>query len=159
MGALIIGENEEERGPQVWVSSTGFLALAWKKVIIRNSPGFSVFEHAETQRMSSERAANFIAGRVCARAAIEALGGSSGELKRLSNGSVCWPHGWTGSITHSQGTVIVVVAKTTLLRGIGVDIEPNLPLPKDSAFVLRRDCFIGSAKKLQTDPLDSRGGR
>lgn len=47
--------------------------------------------------------------------------------------------------------VIACVARTTLLDGIGVDLEPNIPLPEASFRALAKDCFIGPATRLQAE--------
>lgn len=135
--------------PQRWISSTGILALSWTQYSTFALESASAADHAATERMLPRRSAEFTIGRLCARTAIRALGGGHEELGRLPNGAVDWPRGWTGSITHSQGVAIACVGRTTLIRGIGVDIEPNVPLPAESALALAQDRFVGTAAGLQ----------
>ncbi|WP_198318393.1 hypothetical protein [Arthrobacter sp. YN] len=88
-------------------------------------------------------------GRLCARTSIAALGGSHVELGRLPNGAVDWPAGWTGSISHSRGVAVACVGSSTRVRAIGVDVEPNAPLPRETSRAVAHDCFIGRAAGLQ----------
>ncbi|MDQ1128969.1 4'-phosphopantetheinyl transferase [Microbacterium sp. SORGH_AS_0888] len=145
------GGFDAVRPPQTWVSSTGLLAVSWSNDAVHDLDGSPATNHAITTTMSSHRAAEFAIGRVCARTAIQTLGGRHENLERLPDGSVAWPNGWTGSITHTRRVVIACVARTTLLHGIGVDLEPNLPLPEASSLALAKDCFVGPAAELQAE--------
>jgi 4'-phosphopantetheinyl transferase EntD len=48
-----------------------------------------------------------------------------------ANRSPRWPEGFVGSITHCDGLVAAVVAQADRIEGIGLDIEPAIPLPGD----------------------------
>lgn len=71
------------------------------------------------------RIGHFAAGRACAHAAMNELGGPPGALLPGENRRPVWPEGIDGSITHTDGLCIAVVARTTELHGmsIGLDTE------------------------------------
>jgi 4'-phosphopantetheinyl transferase EntD len=80
----------------------------------------------EAQLVSSSaavRQADFAAGRLCARAALEALGERSGPLLSDAARAPRWPEGIVGSITHTDGFRGAVVARRAHFAGIGIDAE------------------------------------
>jgi 4'-phosphopantetheinyl transferase EntD len=42
-----------------------------------------------------------------------------------------WPEGFVGSIAHSDGLVVVALARGEHYAALGIDLEPNQPLPQD----------------------------
>ncbi|MEX0836688.1 MAG: 4'-phosphopantetheinyl transferase superfamily protein, partial [Gemmatimonadota bacterium] len=92
-------------------------------------------------RAVPKRRTEFARGRACAREALRRAGcgveasvgapDSSGfvEIPVGASRAPVWPEGFTGSITHCDGFVAAVVARTGVLRGIGLDAEPDRPLP------------------------------
>ena len=78
------------------------------------------------------RRAEFVAGRLAARAALAALGQVCG-LARRPDGPPVWPAGLTGSIAHGGGACLAAVARLTDLRGLGVDLERVGALAPDLA--------------------------
>jgi len=42
-----------------------------------------------------------------------------------------WPAGLTGSITHAAGLCLAVVTDDPAIRGLGVDLEEDAPLPPE----------------------------
>jgi 4'-phosphopantetheinyl transferase EntD len=80
---------------------------------------------------SRRRQAEFAAARVCARRALARLGIEPGPLVPHDDRSPRWPEGTVGSISHTRELCIVVAAKSTVVAGIGLDLEsPTLP-PSD----------------------------
>lgn len=73
-----------------------------------------------------KRQAQFRAGRFCALKALEALDPQRRirALPRSRNGAPCWPHGVTGSITHTDDFASAAVARTCDALAIGIDSEP-----------------------------------
>ncbi|HET9518575.1 MAG TPA: 4'-phosphopantetheinyl transferase superfamily protein, partial [Actinoplanes sp.] len=65
----------------------------------------------------------------CAREALAALGRPPAPLLRGERGMPEWPDGVVGSITHCEGYRAAVVAPATTIWTIGVDAEPDQPLP------------------------------
>ena len=87
-------------------------------------------EEAETlgQAVLSRRE-EFAAGRTCARSALSALGVSPQPILRGLNREPIWPAGIVGSITHCDGYCAAAVARDHRIESIGIDAEPNEPLP------------------------------
>ncbi|MBH1933030.1 4'-phosphopantetheinyl transferase superfamily protein [Streptomyces sp. AV19] len=67
--------------------------------------------------------------RVCARRALGRLGYAPAPLLSSRRGAPQWPDGVVGSMTHCQGYRAAVVARADDLASVGIDAEPNGPLP------------------------------
>lgn len=74
------------------------------------------------------RRAEFAAGRLCARAALSALGVDTAFLRSSSHRTPEWPHGATGSISHTRAWAGAVVASEQDYRSVGLDLEPHEPI-------------------------------
>lgn len=84
----------------------------------------AVVEHAVDKRRRE-----FTTGRICARRALRDLGRPAAPLLPGVHGEPRWPEGIVGSITHCQGYRGVVVSEVAHAVSIGIDAEPNEPLP------------------------------
>ncbi|MGH8390507.1 MAG: 4'-phosphopantetheinyl transferase family protein [Pseudomonas sp.] len=78
---------------------------------------------ASIQRSVAKRQAEFLAGRICARAALQQLEGLSFSPAIGEDRAPVWPAHITGSITHSTGRAAAIVAKKDHWRGLGMDLE------------------------------------
>jgi 4'-phosphopantetheinyl transferase EntD len=85
-------------------------------------------ERAYVASAQAGRQVEFATARSCARAALARLGFPPGPLVPAGDRSPTWPSGAVGSITHSQGLCAVAVARATVVRSIGIDIESSTPL-------------------------------
>jgi len=79
---------------------------------------------------SAKRQSEYLAGRLCAGQAQYQLIGDSRAPSRDNSGMPLWVPGVTGSITHSHGRAAAVVALKECWRGLGVDLEPCLPIER-----------------------------
>ena len=87
-------------------------------------------EAALVARAVEKRRREFVTGRVCARRALTALGVAPLlPILKGSRGEPLWPHGVVGSITHCAGYRAAAVARASDVASIGIDAEPNEPLP------------------------------
>jgi 4'-phosphopantetheinyl transferase EntD len=86
-------------------------------------------ECAFISRASEGRRREFATARACARAALARLGRSPDPVLPGPGGAPQWPDGVTGSITHCPGYRAAAVGLTTDIASLGVDAEPNEPLP------------------------------
>ena len=75
------------------------------------------------QRSVAKRQAEFLAGRICARAALQQLEGSSVIPAIGEDRAPVWPAHICGSITHSTGRAAAIVANKQHWRGLGMDLE------------------------------------
>jgi 4'-phosphopantetheinyl transferase EntD len=76
-----------------------------------------------------KRRREFTTGRICAREALAKLGLTAGAIPAGERGEPCWPAGVVGSITHCDGYRACAVAHSSDLLSLGIDAEPNAPLP------------------------------
>ena len=70
-----------------------------------------------------KRQAEYLAGRLCARSALEAIGIFDFSLLSAADRAPIWPSNVTGSITHSGSHAAAWVCSTEHCLGLGVDIE------------------------------------
>jgi 4'-phosphopantetheinyl transferase EntD len=80
-------------------------------------------------RSVAKRRNEFITVRHCARTALGALGLSPVPILKGDKGEPCWPDGVVGSLTHCTGYRGAVVARSAVVRSVGVDAEPHDVLP------------------------------
>lgn len=85
--------------------------------------------------MAEKRRMEYLAGRQCARRALERLGVRGHVLRAGADRAPLWPPDIVGSITHTgdarDGYCGVAVARRAALRAIGIDAELNRPLPDE----------------------------
>jgi 4'-phosphopantetheinyl transferase EntD len=77
---------------------------------------------ASLRQASHKRQAEFLAGRLCARAAA-GLFGASESIPPGPDRAPVWPAGLIGSITHSERYAAAVACPEARFAGIGIDIE------------------------------------
>lgn len=78
------------------------------------------------------RRMEFAAGRACAREALRQIGLPDRPILRGPSREPVWPTGICGSITHCIGYCAAAVSRVGSHVGLGVDAEPNEPLPADT---------------------------
>ena len=84
---------------------------------------------ASIQRSVAKRQAEFLAGRICARAALLQLDGTLATPGIGEDRAPLWPAHISGSITHSNGRAAALVALKRDWRSVGMDLE-NLLSPE-----------------------------
>lgn len=91
-------------------------------------------------RAVPDRRTEFAAGRSVAREALAKLGQNAVSIPIGPGRAPIWPAGIVGSISHGAGIAVALVASSDRMLAVGIDIEPNLPLPDDvMETVLRPD--------------------
>jgi 4'-phosphopantetheinyl transferase EntD len=86
-------------------------------------------EERHVARAVAVRRREFGTVRTLARTALARLGGPHVPLLPGERGAPVWPDGFTGSMTHCTGYRAAAVARTHELASVGIDAEPNEPLP------------------------------
>lgn len=81
--------------------------------------------------VSPARRLEFTAARLYARRALALLGVPPAPLLPGPDRQPLWPAGIVGSITHCETYCAAAVAPSNAFRSIGIDAEPNEPLPDD----------------------------
>jgi 4'-phosphopantetheinyl transferase EntD len=105
------------------------------------SPG----EDEIVERAVESRRRAFTTARHCARRAMAQLGVEPVAILRDEYGAPCWPEGVVGSITHCDRYRAAAAAASADVRSVGIDAEPNLPLPYG---VLSRVALPGERDRL-----------
>lgn len=90
-------------------------------------------EHACVVEAVEQRRREFATVRYCARRALARLGQPPVALVPGRDRAPEWPDGIVGSMTHCDGYRAAAVARDTEMRAIGIDAEPNEPLPEGVA--------------------------
>ncbi|MGH3670633.1 MAG: 4'-phosphopantetheinyl transferase family protein [Pseudonocardiaceae bacterium] len=80
-------------------------------------------------RAVDKRRREFRTVRHCARQALRQLGVPPAPVLRGERGEPRWPAGIVGSMTHCRGYRAAAVARCGDLHALGIDAEPNEPLP------------------------------
>ncbi|UXY24896.1 4'-phosphopantetheinyl transferase superfamily protein (plasmid) [Streptomyces cynarae] len=75
------------------------------------------------------RRKEFATVRMCARSALADIGMPPAPLLPGPQGAPIWPAGVVGSMTHCTGYRAAAVARAHDMQAVGVDAEPNAPLP------------------------------
>ncbi|MER7054298.1 MULTISPECIES: 4'-phosphopantetheinyl transferase superfamily protein [unclassified Streptomyces] len=86
-------------------------------------------EEALVARAVAKRRREFAAVRSCARRAMEKFGVPAQPVLTGERGAPRWPDGLTGSMTHCDGYCAAALVRVTDLASLGIDAEPDAPLP------------------------------
>ncbi|GGQ38795.1 4'-phosphopantetheinyl transferase [Streptomyces mutabilis] len=81
-------------------------------------------------RAVAKRRREFTVVRSCARRAMEKLGVPAQPVLKGERGAPVWPAGLTGSMTHCDGYCAAALVRTADLASLGIDAEPDGPLPE-----------------------------
>ena len=88
-------------------------------------------EAAHVVRAVERRRLEFATARRCAREAMVDLGYQPAPVLVGASREPVWPPGLVGSITHTDGYRAAAVASSGDVASLGIDAEPNEPLPPD----------------------------
>jgi 4'-phosphopantetheinyl transferase EntD len=105
-------------------------------------------EEAVLARAVGKRRREFTTGRACARAALARLGVPPVPILPGVRGAPQWPAGIVGSITHCDGYRAAAVAWAHDVTALGLDAEPNEPLPGGVLAVIASDAEVARLASL-----------
>jgi enterobactin synthetase component D / holo-[acyl-carrier protein] synthase len=88
-----------------------------------STPALFAIERETLSGVVAGRAAQFAAGRHCARLALRQLGMEEIAIPVGEGGAPRWPAGVTGSISHGADLAGAIVARAARYSGLGLDIE------------------------------------
>ncbi|CAH2406794.1 4'-phosphopantetheinyl transferase family protein [Mesorhizobium ventifaucium] len=71
------------------------------------------------------------AARIVARTLLAKLGFPPMPILKTQSGAPTWPVGIVGSLAHHNTVAAAAIAEKKLIAALGVDIEPDEPLPND----------------------------
>lgn len=80
-------------------------------------------ESVSIARAVPKRVSEFAAGRLCARRALAEFGIADFPLRMASDRAPVWPDSMVGSITHTRGCCVAVVAERRRFASLGLDLE------------------------------------
>jgi 4'-phosphopantetheinyl transferase EntD len=86
-------------------------------------------EEAAVLRAVPKRRREFATVRACARTALGRLGVEPVAILPGESGAPAWPSGIVGSMTHCDGYRAAAAARRADVASIGIDAEPDEPLP------------------------------
>ena len=95
---------------------------------VPDEPVFPGEEDLVANAVESRRR-EFVTARRCAREALAKLGHAPTPIRSGPMREPQWPAGLVGSITHTRGFRAAAVAPRSVLLSVGIDTEPNCPLP------------------------------
>jgi 4'-phosphopantetheinyl transferase EntD len=98
-----------------------------------------------------KRRREFTTARMCAREALQALGVSPGPIPTGERGEPLWPSQTLGSITHCAGYRAAAVARSSEVLTLGIDAEPNEPLPDGLVGDIARAEELPALERLQAE--------
>lgn len=101
-------------------------------------------EHNLVAKSVAVRKNTFSSGRLCAKSALSKIGTEQAEypdgLLRQSDGSVAWPTGCVGSISHTNDWAMAAVThKGEKYRSVGIDVERIDRVGKDVLRLIATD--------------------
>ncbi len=96
-------------------------------------PGIALpeVEAAAVAQAVAKRQLEFANGRDCARRALRRLGLEGAVIPMGPDRAPRWPAGFVGTITHTHGFCAAAVARSKDHVSLGVDAEPDAPLPAE----------------------------
>lgn len=100
-------------------------------------------------RALPNRRREFAAGRRAAREALATLGYAPAAIPMAPDRAPLWPEGVTGTISHGAGICLALLGRTKDWAGLGLDLEPALPLPKDTVATI---CTPAERETVAQDP-------
>ncbi|WP_218189650.1 4'-phosphopantetheinyl transferase [Pseudomonas sp. NFACC39-1] len=107
------------------LSDTVLLSTCFDPLLLTGNdfPNSAIEPPASIQRSVAKRQAEFLAGRICARAALHQLDGQICVPAIADDRAPVWPAHVSGSITHSTGRAAAIVARKDHWQGLGMDLE------------------------------------
>ena len=118
------------------VSAATWLRLLPASVIVVDGPigdetaSLLPEEQEEVRAAVAKRHREFAASRAHTRRALAQLGIAAGPLLSSPDRDPIWPDGIVGSISHMEGFCAVAVARSSDVRALGIDLEPDVPLER-----------------------------
>jgi len=104
--------------------------VAWAERFDDDVPGLlHPAEEPAVARVVGTRRREFATGRWCARQALVRLGVAAEAIPVGERGAPGWPPGVVGAITHCAGYRAAIVARAEAYASVGLDAEPDGPLP------------------------------
>ncbi|WP_434572392.1 4'-phosphopantetheinyl transferase family protein [Pseudomonas sp. Z3-8] len=138
--------------PDTVLLSTRFDPLL---LVADDFPNSAIEPPPSIRRSVAKRQAEFLAGRICARAALLRLDGQADVPAIGEDRAPAWPAHVSGSITHSTGRAAAIVAQKRDWQGLGMDLE-NLLDPERAERLAAEILTPAELLRMATAPQDDR---
>ena len=109
-------------------------------------------ERSAVARAVPERVAEHTTVRHLARTALVGLGVAPVAIPTDEAGAPVWPTGIVGSLTHCAGYRAAAIARRADLACLGIDAEPDVPLPEGTLEVVASDAERAALAALPSGP-------
>jgi 4'-phosphopantetheinyl transferase EntD len=118
------------------------------------APGGTLFPEEEQiiAKAVPARRRDFATVRSCARACLERLGYQQVPILPGFGGAPIWPAGVQGSMTHCAGYAAAAVGSLERISAIGIDAEPDIPLPDGVLDLVATPAELDRLAMTQPDP-------
>lgn len=111
----------------------------WRRIDAGDTSLLTSAEAAIVDRAVAGRKAEFATGRRLLRSLI----GVNVEILRAANRAPVFPSGVVGSLAHDRDIAVGLVASTSSVRAVGIDVEPIRQLDDDVAeLIVRPDDIV-----------------
>lgn len=110
-------------------------------------------EKTEVARAVPRRRSEFATARRCARDLMEQLGLPAVPILPGPDRAPRWPPEVVGSLTHCEGFVGAALAKRKDVRSVGIDAEPDSPLPRGVLELVALPCELRMLQRLPPGQL------
>ena len=100
-----------------------------------------------------KRKVEYLAGRLCAKEALLNLGYPNYIPSMGAKREPLWPNGVVGSISHSNGMAIAMVANSETISAIGIDLEKRIDKP--SPGLIKQICSPSEWEQRDTKHTDA----
>jgi 4'-phosphopantetheinyl transferase EntD len=121
-----------------WMAAHAPKGTAWAVGTIESGEPFDATEAAVIESAMPVRRNEFVTGRRLARLALAQLGCATTALPCDVNRVPIWPAGFTGTISHTSTVCVAHVGHTANFFGMGIDIEPDVPLADELVSLICR---------------------
>jgi enterobactin synthetase component D len=114
-----------------------FVALNFTPVVVTEAQfrDCGIEPPPSVRRAVAKRQSEYLAGRLCARTALQRVTGQARVPGCGEDRAPCWPDGCVGSISHGEGRAAAVVGRRSDYAGVGLDLEPVIPAPRARTLV------------------------
>jgi enterobactin synthetase component D len=145
-----------ERAPVPAWPNTVLLTLSLERLAARLNELELAAVVPSCARAARSRQLSYLAGRLCAEAALHALTGRGHHVGQHPDGSPCWPAGLLGSISHDVHGAVALVAHRRDYRWLGIDVEPVLDAPgcqavRDVCLTERERALLAASRRPSAD--------
>lgn len=120
----------------IWRTSQPYLSIAGAQFSAGNFTQnlfqqYAVAQSANLEQAVTKRKAEYLAGRYCAKLALQQHFGKNQAICDIPSGKhrePMWPAGVLGSITHTKTYALCAIGESNCIQGIGIDLEEILEI-------------------------------